>query len=89
MTRPRIVRAALADAGGEHDAVDPAHRGRQRTGLAGDPVDEIVERQCRTRLVAGEQVADVVADAGQALEAAIVVEEPLDLPGVEPLAWSR
>ena len=38
-------RAVLADAGGEHDRVEPAERGRERAELAADPVDEEVDRR--------------------------------------------
>ncbi len=78
-------RRMLADAGGEDDAVDAAHGSGQRPGLAGDAIDEIVDGQCRRGCLAGQQVAHVVADARQALEAAFVVEEALEPGGVPAL----
>ena len=74
-------RTALADTGGEDERVDAAHGCRQGTGRARDPVDEIVDRQPRARGVAHLEVAHVVADARQALEPAIVVQEAFDLLG--------
>ena len=68
-------RRVLADASREHEAVEPLHGGRQHPGEERDPVGEVVERQLRPRVGAGEQLAHVVADAGEALEAALLVEK--------------
>ena len=43
-TRSRSDAAVLADAGGEHDRVEPAERGGERAQLAPDAVDEQVDR---------------------------------------------
>ena len=69
----------LADASGEHEAVDAAHRGRKHPGEQRNAVDEIVERELCARIGTREQIPHVVADAGQPLEPAIVVEQMLDL----------
>ena len=39
--------AVLADARGEHQAIDPAHGGRQGSGLARDAIHQIVEGERR------------------------------------------
>ena len=78
-------RRVLADAGGEDEAVDAAHGGRQHPGEERDAVDEIVERELGARLGAREQVSHVVADAGQPLEPAVVIEQMLDLVGAHAL----
>ena len=75
----------LADAGGEHEAVDAAHGGRQHPGEESDAVDEIVERELGARVRTREQVSHVVADAGQPLETAVVIEQMLDLVGAHAL----
>ena len=46
-TRSRRRGAVLADAGGEHDRVEPAERRRERAELAPDPVDEEIDRGLR------------------------------------------
>ena len=69
----------LADPGREHEGVEAAERRRQHAGVQPDAIDEIVEREARPRIGARLQVAHVVADAGQALQAAFAVEQVLDL----------
>ena len=73
-------RRVLADPCREHEAVDAAHGRRQHPGKQRDAVDEIVERQLGARIGACQQLAHVVADAGQALQPAFVVEQaPMSL----------
>ena len=67
-------------------AVDPAEDGGERADLLGGAVDEVVHRQARRRLGAVEQVAHVVADAGNAEQARLLVEHRLDFVGREPEA---
>ena len=55
----------------------PSDRG-QGADLLGRAVDEIVDGQARGGLGAGEQVAHVVADAGDAEQPGLLVEERLD-----------
>ncbi len=54
----------LADAGREHQPVDAAQNRGQRADLLGGAVDEVVHRQAGGRFAAAEQIAHVVADAG-------------------------
>ncbi len=79
------LRRALPDPRGEDDAVEPAEDGRQRPGLADDPIDEIINGQARGGRVGGQQVAHVVADARKALEAAFVVEEAFETGAIPAL----
>ena len=72
-------RRVLADARCEYEAVNAAHGRRQHSGEESDPVDEIVEREFSPGVGAHEQVPDVVADAGEALETAFMIEKVLDL----------
>ena len=67
----------LADPRGEHESVEALQRRRQHAGIEADPVDEVVDRERRTRVGAGFELAHVVADAGQALQAAVAVKEIL------------
>ena len=75
----------LADAGREHEGVETAERRRQQAGLQADAVDEIVEREARARICARLEFAHVVADAGQALQSALVIEQVLHLLGAHLL----
>ena len=51
----------LADAGREHEPVDPAQYGGQAAELACRAVHEVVDRQCRRRVTVIQQVAHVIA----------------------------
>ena len=76
----------LADAGGEHEAVDAAHGGREHAGEERNAIDEIVEREFGARdRSSASKIAHVVADAGQALETAVVIEQMLDVLGAHAL----
>ena len=68
--RARSDDRILADAGGEHERIEPAERGRQHAGVKPDAIDEVIERKRGPRIGARLEVAHVVADAGQALQAA-------------------
>ena len=74
----------LADAGGEHERVDPAEDRGQRADLLRRAVDEVVHGQAGLRLAAAEQVAHVVADAGNPEQPGLLVEDVLDLLDREP-----
>ena len=78
-------RRVLADAGGEDEAVDAAHGRSEHAGEERDAVDEVIECELGARIRAREQVAHVVAYAGQALEPAVVIEQMLDLLGAHAL----
>ena len=78
-------RRVLADAGREHEGVEPAERRRQHAGVEADAIDEIVERERGPRIGARLELAHVVADAGQALQAALVVEQLLHRGGAHAL----
>src|SRR3546814_4647606 len=68
----------LADTGGEDERVQPAERGDQRTEFAADAVDEQVDGPGGMGIVAREQVAHVVTDARDAIEAAVAIEQVAD-----------
>src|SRR5262245_18312580 len=57
----------LADASGENQAVDAAHGRCEHPRRKGDAIDEVVQRKLGARILAFEQVADVVADSGKTL----------------------
>ena len=82
-------RGVLADAGREDEAVDAAHGGGKRARLAQDAVDEIVDREPGERGLGREQVAHIVADAGEALQPAFLIEEPLEPRGIPALLVRR
>ena len=69
----------LAHAGGEDDGVDAVHGATQAGHALGHAPGEVGQGQFRAGRVAGQQLAHVVADAGQALHAAVVIEQVLDL----------
>ena len=71
----------LADAGGENQRIDAAEHGGQRADVLGRFVDEVVHRQASRRLVDSEQNAHVVADAGDAEEARLLVKHLLHVGG--------
>ena len=50
--RARMLGRVLADAGGEHEGVEPAEGGREHAGVEPDAIDEMVERERRLRVVA-------------------------------------
>src|SRR5215831_12462815 len=53
------ARAVLADAGREHDRLEAAQRGGERSQLASDPVDKEIDRELRLRGVARFERAHV------------------------------
>ena len=57
--------------------------------LQTDPIGEIVERERGTRIGACLQVAHVVADAGEAFQAAFAIKQLLDLRGGHLFLWIR
>ena len=65
----------LADAGGEDEGVEAAEGGGEAAGVQGAAVDEVVDGEGGAGVVARQQVAHVVGDAGEALEAGGLVEE--------------
>src|SRR5688500_17001572 len=71
-------RAVLPDAGREHERIESAERGRERTQLAPDPVDVEVHGEFRPGIVRAEQLAHVARDAGDAEQARLAVEQLLD-----------
>src|SRR4051794_6208126 len=76
---PRAERGGvLSDAGREHDGVQALHRNGQRSEGEAGPIDKVIQSQLGAWILAGEQITDVVADAGQTLEPAIVIEQVLD-----------
>src|SRR5436190_1490432 len=79
------LRRVLADAGREHHRVDAVHRRRQRADLARHPVDEMVQREAGAWILAGEQIAHVVADTGQPAQPRALVEQLLDVLGAVAL----
>src|SRR5215467_11070633 len=68
----------LADARREHETIKTAHGSCKHSGKEADAIDEILQRQCRPRTGARKQVSDVVADARQTLQSAVMVEKRLD-----------
>jgi hypothetical protein len=75
-------RAVLADAGGEDDRVEPAEHGGVRPDVLAYAMAEHVDREPATLVaLAGAllDVAHVVADAGHAGEAALAVEQLVEL----------
>ena len=73
--RARIGADVLADPGGEDEGVEAAEGGGEHPGVQRAAVDEVVDREGGARVVAGQKVAHVVGDAGQALEAGSLVEK--------------
>ena len=78
-TFARSEAGVLANARRENESVEAAQRRRERAGEERDPMDEIVDSEGRARIGAGFKLAHIVADAGQAFQAAIMVEQVLDL----------
>src|SRR5262245_7108214 len=70
---------ALADAGREHECVDAAEHGRERADLFRRFVHEVVDREARGRLLACLKLAHVVAHAGDAEQARLLVQHRLDV----------
>ena len=62
--------------------IEPAERRRQHAGMEPDTVDEVFERERGARIGARLELAHVVADAGQALQAALVIEQVAARPRV-------
>ena len=75
----------LADARGEDEGVEPAKRGRQRACEEPDAVDEVVDREAGPRIAACLELAHVIANARQALQAAVAIKEILDRGGAHAL----
>ncbi|KAG0743478.1 hypothetical protein G6F24_016260 [Rhizopus arrhizus] len=73
------VGGILADPGGEYDADDAVHGAAQADHAFGHAPGEILQRQLGRWRIAGQQLAHVVADAGQAFHAAVVIQQVLDL----------
>src|SRR5687767_6295529 len=70
--------AVLADAPRQHDAVEPAHRGGIGADVLADAMREHRDREAAAIIAFGRallDVAEVVADAREAGEAALLVEE--------------
>src|SRR5262249_29987148 len=74
----------LSDAGGEHERVQPAERGRERAQLAPDAMHVDVDRELRSRIARLQQLAHVARDPGDSEQARLVVEKLLDRTGVHP-----
>ena len=74
----------LADARGENQAVDAAHGRCEHPRRKGDAIDEVVERKLGARILAFEQIANVVADSGKPFKAAFVVEKALHVLRAHP-----
>ena len=72
----------LADAGGENERIQSAERRRQHPGAESGAMNEIVDGKLRAWLLVGLQLAHVVADAREALQAAVAVEQVLHGRGV-------
>ncbi len=78
--------AVLADAAGEDDRVDAAHRRRVGADVLAHPVGEDREREAGAvvaLLGLGLQIAHVVAQPAEALQAALAVEHALGLVDAE------
>src|SRR5262249_28592381 len=73
------ARRVLTNARREDERIKTAQRGRERAAPKPDAVDEIVEREARLRIRACLELAYVVADPGEAFQAAFVVKKLLDL----------
>src|SRR6185312_7508491 len=63
----------------EYEGVESPECSRQHPGVEADPVHEIVDGKGGARIGAGLELAHVVADAGQAFETAVAIEEILHL----------
>lgn len=68
----------LADAAGEHDRVQTAQRGGQRSEFAADAVADEIDGQLRPRIVRREKRAHVAGKPGHAEQPRLVIEEYLD-----------
>src|SRR5882672_8544863 len=64
----------LAHAGGEHDAVDATHRRRQRSDMARGTMAKNLDGELCARLLAGQQLAEIGGNAGEAEHARAPVE---------------
>src|SRR6266446_1484895 len=65
----------FANAGREHEGVEPAEGSREHPGIEPDAVDEIVDSESRARIGARLEVSHVVADTGQAFKAAVTIKK--------------
>src|SRR5215467_11045129 len=74
-------RRVLADSRGEHEGVEPPEGGSQQACMEPDPIDEIVEREARLRVGTRFQLAHVVAEAREALQSALAIQQVLNLCG--------
>src|SRR3546814_3711902 len=70
-----LFRSALTDAGGEHDGVKAAEHGCELRCLLGHAVAEHLHCLGRLRTVARQEVAHVGADAREAEQARLVVQQ--------------
>src|SRR5260370_26971477 len=66
-----------------------ARREDERVDFARDAIREIIQREARARVVAGEEVTDVAAHTGQAEETRARVQELCTSSAVMPRACSR
>src|SRR4029078_13045607 len=69
----------------ESEAVDPAERSGQHSDVECDAIDEMLHGKLGARLIARLQVADVIADAGQALQPAFAIKKLLNRRGAHAL----
>src|SRR4051812_26685269 len=72
-------RRILTNASGEDQRVQAAKRSSERANLADRAIDEIINRDSGPLVIAGEQLADVIADAGDAEQTGLPVEQFFDL----------
>src|SRR4029453_8483760 len=68
----------LANACGEHQSINATERRRECSDLFGGTIDEILDRELRSGLVALEKITHVVADAGYSEQARFLVKHPFD-----------
>src|SRR6266480_3762598 len=71
----------LANPASEYERIESTQCGRQHPGVQAHPVGEIFYGKGRTGVGAGLQLAHVIAEARQALQPAIAIEEILNLRG--------
>src|SRR6516165_2786802 len=74
-------RRVFSNAGGEDESVDPLQRSRQHPGTEPYSVSEVVDGKGGTPITALQQLAHVVAYAGQAFQPAVAVEKVLYFSG--------
>src|SRR5215471_12339850 len=77
-------RGVLTNSGSEYERVDPTQGRGQHADIEPHAVAEIIECKCRLRVAAGLQLADVIADPGEAFEPALAIQEILHGPPAHP-----